>query len=375
MSATRDSGATMGYIAVLFVLAAGAAALVWFGIPVTSSGSSVSEAQGFESSPKDPLEAPISRDFSWTNDMVWIPSGTFWRGSESGQSDERPVREISITGFWMDQTEVTVRQYEQFVRETDYVTVAERKPNPEDFPGADPALLVPGSVVFAPPMEPVSLQNHYAWWSYAPGASWRRPEGAESSISGRENFPVVHVCWEDVVAYANWAGKRLPTEAEWEYAARGGFNRREFIWGNDLAPNQQWRANIWQGEFPVHNSANDGFAAVGPVRSFQANGYGLYDMAGNVWEWCLDWYLPDYYSSCPPKDPPGPNTSYDPNEPGVMKKVMRGGSYLCDDSYCSGYRPASRMKSSPDTGLSHTGFRCIRPGPSPEQIAQLLAEE
>ena len=370
MSRSHDNGSPLGYVTVVLLLAGLAAGLVWFGIPMERSGDSNTADEPTPGT----VASSIVRDFSWTNDMVWIPPGKFWRGSDTGQSDERPVRELTISGFWMDKTEVTVKQYDAFVRDTDYVTVAERKPNPEDFPGADPALLVPGSVVFARPTEPVSLQNHYAWWTYAPGASWRRPEGAESNVSGKENFPVVHVCWEDVTAYAEWAGKRLPTEAEWEYAARGGFNRREFIWGNELAPNQHWRANIWQGEFPVVNSSNDGFEGVGPVASFEPNEYGLYDMAGNVWEWCLDWYLPDYYATGPAVDPPGPNTSYDPNEPGVMKKVMRGGSYLCDDSYCSGYRPAARMKSSPDTGLSHTGFRCVRPGPSPEEIAQILAK-
>lgn len=365
-----QGGGILAYVGVVILLAGLVAGLVWYAFP-TSARRAVSKTP--ESAAPAEVKAAIPRDFSWTNDMVWIPAGKFWRGSETGQSDERPVREVSLSGYWIDKTEVTVGQYAEFVRETNYVTVAERKPDPAAFPGADPALLVPGSVIFAPPTQAVSLSNHYAWWSYAPGASWRHPEGADSSIAGKENFPAVHVCWEDAVAYADWANKRLPSEAEWEYAARGGFDRRKFIWGEELAPNRHWRANIWQGDFPVVDSGHDGFRGVGPVGAFEPNGYGLFDMAGNVWEWCLDWYMPDYYATGPVDNPPGPNTSYDPNEPGVMKKIMRGGSYLCDESYCAGYRPSARMKSSPDTGLSHTGFRCVRPGPSPEDIAALLA--
>ncbi len=365
---SKESSNASFYLATL-VLAVAVGTAVWILVPRPNDPATETAAESPSS-----LGEGIQLDFSWTNDMVWIPPGQFWRGSEKGQSDEQPVRELAMNGFWIDRTEVTVRQYDEFVRATSYVTVAEQQPDPSQFPGADPALLVPGSVVFARPSQPVSLNNHYAWWTYIPGASWRNPDGPASSNSGRENFPVVHVCWQDAVAYATWANKRLPTEAEWEYAARGGFQRREFIWGEELAPNQEWRGNIWQGEFPMVNSGHDGFVGVGPVESFEPNAFGLYDMAGNVWEWCLDWYLPDYYASCPSSNPPGPNTSYDPNEPGVMKKVMRGGSYLCDESYCAGYRPAMRMKSSPDTGLSHTGFRCVRPGPSPEEIARIISK-
>ncbi|MBI3850952.1 MAG: formylglycine-generating enzyme family protein [Verrucomicrobia bacterium] len=292
--------------------------------------------------------------------MVWIPGGTFWMGSDEGQTDERPLHEVTVNGFWMDKTEVTNEQFEKFVRATGYVTVAERKPDPKDFPGVPSENLVPGSIVFTPPPGEVALDNHFAWWSYVPGANWRHPEGPDSTIQGREKFPVVHVSWDDAMAYAKWAGNRLPTEAEWEFAARGGLARQPYVWGKEQVPGGKWQANIWQGRFPNENTLADGFKGAAPVASFPPNGYGLYDVAGNVWEWCADWYLPDYYAHSPKENPPGPDTSFDPNEPGVMKRVQRGGSYLCSDLYCIGYRPSARMKSTPDTGLSHTGFRCVR---------------
>jgi formylglycine-generating enzyme required for sulfatase activity len=301
-----------------------------------------------------------------TNEMVWIPPGTFAMGSESdGQSDERPVHSVAVDGFWMDQYEVTNEKFEKFVRATGYVTIAERKPDPKDFPGADPSMLVPGSVVFSPPPGEVPLYDHSAWWKYVPGANWRHPEGPSSNLQGREKHPVVHICWLDAAAYAGWSGKRLPTEAEWEYAARGGLDKKPYAWGDEKVPNGKWMANIWQGTFPNENLLSDGFRLTAPVGTFPANGFGLYDMAGNVWEWCADWYRPEYYGNSPAKNPRGPGDSFDPNEPGVMKRVMRGGSYLCSDLYCIGYRPSARMKSSPDTGLSHTGFRCVKDAPAP----------
>ncbi len=294
-----------------------------------------------------------------TNDMVWIPGGTYQMGAEDGLPDERPVHTVTVDGFWMDKAEVTNEQFERFVKATGYVTVAEKKPDAKDFPNVPSDRLVPGSVVFVPPAGEVSLSDYYKWWTYLPGANWRHPDGPASDLKGRARHPVVHVCWQDAMAYAAWAGKRLPTEAEWEFAARGGLAGERYVWGGDQTPNGRWPANTWQGKFPVHNDGEDGFQTTAPVASFPPNGYGLFDMSGNVWEWCLDWYMPDYYARSPAKNPTGPNESFDPNEPGVMKRVQRGGSFLCNDAYCSGYRPGARMKASPDTGLSHSGFRCV----------------
>ena len=305
-------------------------------------------------------DAASSNDGSWTNNMVWIDGGTFWMGSGDGHPDEQPVHPVTVSGLWMDKTEVTNEQFERFVRETGYVTVAERRPDPKEFPNAPPEMLVPGSVVFNPPPGEVTLENHYIWWKWTPGASWRHPEGPGSDIKGREKHPVVHVCWVDATAYANWADKRLPTEAEWEFASRGGLERKLYSWGDDQTPGGHWLANIWQGRFPNENTQGDGFRGTAPVAAFSPNGYGLYDMAGNVWEWCSDWYRPDYYAAGSKTNPTGPLDSLDPGEPNVAKKVMRGGSFLCSDLYCTGYRPSARMKSSPDTGLSHTGFRCVK---------------
>ncbi len=299
-----------------------------------------------------------------TNGMVWIPAGEFWMGTADGRSDQMPQHRVSVSGFWLDRTEVTNEEFERFVTASGYVTLAERKPDPKDFPGAPPELLVPGAVVFSPPENEVALTDAMSWWRYVPGASWRHPEGPNSSILGREKHPVVQVAWLDAVAYAQWAGKRLPTEAEFEYAARGGLDRQEFAWGSEQTPGGKWLANIWQGRFPKENTAGDGFAGTAPVASFPANGFGLFDMAGNVWQWCSDWYRSDYYAQSPAQDPPGPTDSFDPEEPGTKKRVQRGGSYLCNDSYCGGYRPGARMKCTPDTGLSHSGFRCAAGGPA-----------
>jgi formylglycine-generating enzyme required for sulfatase activity len=273
--------------------------------------------------------------------------------------DAQPVHEVELDGFWMDRTPVTNAQFGEFVRATGYITVAERKPNAADFPGVPEQDLVPGSVVFSPPTDAVPLDDARQWWRYVPGADWRHPEGPGSSTAGRENHPVVHVAFEDAEAYARWAGKRLPTEAEWEYAARGGFDQLPYIWGRELTPKGRWMANTFQGHFPDKNTKKDGYEGTSPVGSFPPNAFGLHDMAGNVWQWCSDWYRPDYYAHSPKKNPKGPKDSFDPQEPNQKKRVQRGGSFLCSDQYCSRYMPGGRGKGAIDTGSSHVGFRCV----------------
>ena len=301
-----------------------------------------------------------------TAGMAWVPGGRFWRGSDEFY-DSRPVREVEVDGFWVDRTEVTNAQFARFVAATGYRTVAERPLDPSQFPGANPADLVPGSIVFTPPDHDVDINAPLSWWSYVAGAGWKHPRGPGSSIEGRDDEPVVQVCWDDAVAYANWAGKRLPTEAEWEYAARGGLDRTAYTWGNDPPSASPTRANIWQGRFPTRNSVADGFGGAAPVGSFPANGYGLHDMAGNVWEWCADWYRPDAYGSGSTRNPVGPSNSFDPDEPGIPKRVQRGGSFLCSDDYCVRYRPGTRGKGDPGSAASHVGFRCVRSAPGPDR--------
>jgi formylglycine-generating enzyme required for sulfatase activity len=297
--------------------------------------------------------------------MSWIPGGEFLMGSDFPMfRDARPVHLVYVDGFFIDKTEVTNEQFERFVKATGYVTVAERVPTAEEFPGAPPENLVAGSVVFTPPSTPVPLNNHFQWWGYIHGADWRHPQGPDSGISDKMDHPVVHVAYEDVVAFAAWAGKRLPTEAEWEFAARGGLAKKAYIWGDDFEPDGKAMANSFQGHFPDHNTHQDGYDTTAPVGSFPSNGYGLYDMAGNVWEWTSDWYRPDYYRSLAaagvPRNPQGPSNSFDPSEPGVQKKVHKGGSYLCTDQYCARYMPGGRGKGALDTGTSHLGFRLVK---------------
>ncbi len=299
--------------------------------------------------------------------MVAIPAGTFSMGSDDPRfPDASPVHPVHVDAFWIDRTDVTNAQFEKFVAATGYVTVAEKKPDPATVPGAPPELLVPGAVVFSKPTGPVTLDNPMQWWRYVPGASWRHPEGPASDLRGKENHPVVNVAWQDAAAYAGWAGKRLPTEAEWEYAARGGLDRKPYVWGNDFRPAGKFMANTFQGHFPDDNTAEDGYAGTAPVGSFPPNGYGLFDMAGNVWQWCSDWYRPDYYATLTTgnggkvsTNPQGPDRSLDPDEPEIPKRVMKGGSYLCTDQYCGRFMPGSRGKGDPDTPLNHVGFRCV----------------
>jgi formylglycine-generating enzyme len=306
--------------------------------------------------------------------MVWIPGGEFSMGAQSPPDmddvgmkatlDSRPIHRVYVDGFFMDKTDVTNAEFEKFVKATGYVTVAERKPRAEDYPGAPPENLVAGSVVFAAPDHPVPLNNHFQWWTYVPGANWRHPLGPNSNVVSKGNYPVVHIAYEDAEAYAKWAGKRLPTEAEWEFAARGGLAGKPYVWGDEFRPHGRWMANTFQGRFPDKDTADDGYAGIAPVAQFPANEYGLYDMAGNVWQWTSDWYRPDYYAQLAAaggvaRNPQGPSSSYDPAEPGHAKKVHRGGSFLCTDQYCSRYMVGTRGKGDIDTGTNHLGFRCV----------------
>jgi formylglycine-generating enzyme required for sulfatase activity len=306
-------------------------------------------------------------------DMVWIPGGTFRMGSANFYPEERPVREVTVDGFWMDRYAVTNDQFSRFVAQTGYVTVAERAPRPEDFPGAPLENLVPGSMVFQKRTGPVDLRNYANWWAWVPGASWRHPAGPRSSLDGRGRHPVVHVALEDIEAYARWAEQDLPTEAEWEFAARGGLDGATFTWGNDEFPGGKAMVNSWQGEFPWQNLLTDGHEGISPVGSFPPNGYGLYDMAGNVWEWTSDWYEPRgsnpmVKSCCLSSVNPritSPEKSYDHRQPQfpIPRKVVKGGSHLCAPNYCFRYRPAARQPQMIDTGMGHMGFRCVTRSP------------
>lgn len=291
--------------------------------------------------------------------MTWIPPGRFAMGSAQGQEDARPVHTVELSGFWMDTTPVTNAEFARFVAATHYITVAERTPSATELPNVPTDKRIAGALVFHSPSTAVPLNDVSRWWQYVPGACWSHPEGPGSDLQGRADHPVVQVCYDDAVAYARWAGKRLPTEAEWEYAARGGLSQMPYVWGKEQRPGGKYMANTWQGHFPNVNSKADGYARTSPVRAFPANGFGLYDMAGNVWEWCSDWYRPDYYANSPRIDPQGPSDSFDPDEPDQPKRVQRGGSFLCSDQYCSGYRPDRRGRGAVDTGADNIGFRCV----------------
>ncbi len=306
--------------------------------------------------------------------MVWIPGGEFTMGwdGEFGRPDERPLHRVRLDGFWIKQTPVTNAEFREFVDATGYVTTAEKKPELEEImksmppgtPPPDESMLVAASMVFTPPDGPVGLDNPLVWWQWRAGASWKQPKGPGSSIDQIPDHPVVHVSWYDAKAYADWKGMSLPTEAQFEYAARGGHEQWQNTWGDEPVDAGAPKINIWEGPFPGRNYKKDGYYTTSPVKAFAPNDYGLYDMAGNVWEWTADWYHADAYRMNQRKgvaeNPAGPRISYDPLEPHLPKKVTRGGSFLCNDAYCSGYRPAARMKTSPDTSLNHTGFRVVK---------------
>lgn len=318
------------------------------------------------------LENKISAPSNAPGGMVFIPGGTFSMGTDRAwetlcdmpgtTADATPIHRTYIDAFWMDEHEVTNAQFAAFVRATGYVTVAEKTPTKEEFPQAPAEALVAGSAVFVPARQPIPLNDHLQWWTYKQGASWQHPDGPGSRAE--DNQPVVHVAWEDAVAYARWAGKCLPTEAEWEFAARGGEGGQLYSWGNELKVNNKFMCNSYQGTFPVSNTREDGFEGTAPIKQFPPNGYGLYDVAGNVWEWCSDWYDFDYYRTLSlgqtTSNPQGPARSYDPSEPGVMKKVHRGGSFLCTDQYCARYMNGTRGKGDWRTSTNHLGFRCVK---------------
>jgi formylglycine-generating enzyme len=302
-----------------------------------------------------------------TKGMVHVPGGTFLMGSEDFYPEERPVHRVSVDGFWLDEHPVTVAEFRRFVKATGYATVAERPPDPQQYPDADPELLVPGSLVFHATPGPVDLRDVSNWWSYAIGAQWRHPDGPGSTLDGRDRHPVTHIACEDAEAFAAWAGKELPSEAEWEFAARGGLESATFVWGDEFAPKGRMMANTWQGEFPWQNLKTDGFEGTSPVKSFPPNGYGLYDMAGNVWEWTGDYFSAFQgdtgHACCAPRNPRSvsPEHSMVSDQPGahIPRKVIKGGSHLCAPNYCLRYRPAARQSETIDTSTSHIGFRCI----------------
>jgi sulfatase modifying factor 1 len=301
-------------------------------------------------------------------DMVLVHGGTFRMGSSKHYPEEQPVHRVTVGSFWIDPTPVTNRVFRAFVEATGYVTFAEIAPDPGHYPGALPHMLKAGSLIFNPPDHPVDLTNFANWWAFKFGANWRRPYGKGSSVRGLDDHPVVHVAFQDAEAYARWVGKELPTEAEWEFAARGGLEGAEFAWGDEFMPNNQQMANTWQGKFPHENLATDGFARTSPVEAFPPNGYGLFDMIGNVWEWTTDWYSPKHEAEsskvcCIPDNPRGGPlaASYDPHLPRIRipRKVLKGGSHLCAPNYCRRYRPAARHPQPIDTSTSHIGFRCV----------------
>jgi len=367
---------------IVLVLAALAAGAFLYGTtrPKVAPDTSPTTAAGFLPTRPNPARPPGPAP----EGMVWIPGGEFSMGSDAAceslcglpgvTRDALPIHRVYVDGFWMDKTDVTNEKFQEFVIATGYVTVAERAPTKEEFPTAPPENLVAGSTVFTPTPGPVSLKNHFQWWRYQQGADWRHPEGPDTDLRGREKYPVVQIAYSDAAAYAKWAGRRLPTEAEFEFAARGGLSGTTYAWGDGLKPGGKWMANIYQGQFPVKDAGEDGFAGLAPVAQFPPNGYGLHDMAGNVWQWCSDWYRRDYYEQLAAtggtaRNPQGPDTPFDPLEPTEKKRVHRGGSFLCTDQYCTRYMVGTRGKGEVSTGSNHLGFRCVK-APSGAQTNQ-----
>jgi formylglycine-generating enzyme len=351
----------------LFLLAAG----ISIGVNRVSPAASTSAGAAAVSAPPD---------------MRWIPTGEFTMGTDNPRSmhNERPAHRVHVNGYWLDTHDVTNAEFRKFVEATGYVTTAEhsvdwdqlQKELPPGTPKPPDEMLKPGSLVFTPPDHPVDLRDMGNWWTWTSGATWRHPQGPGSNIDGLDNYPVVQVSWADAVAYAKWAGKRLPTEAEWEYAARGGHEGTRYYWGNDFKPNGKFMCNTFTGEFPYHNTAEDGYAGTSPWGAFPPNGYGLYDMAGNVWQWCADSYRADAFDACPAgaccANPKGPKDSFDPTAPNPVaeERVTKGGSFLCSAAYCESYRPTARRGVTPDTSTGHIGFRCAMSagdGSSPKQ--------
>ena len=347
--------------------------MAWF-TPAISADEGAPAIGGSAFSPTVPNQFPVPNNAP--PGMVWIPGGEFSMGCKlpstgfcttatmNAVNDAQPIHRVYVDGFWMDRTDVTNEEFAKFVNATGYLTVAEIAPTKEQFPTAPPENLVAGSVVFTPTAQPVPLNDYSQWWRYIKGANWRHPTGPDSDLQGKEKYPVVQVCYADAVAYAKWAGKRLPTEAEWEFAGRGGLSGKTYAWGDELRPEGKWMANTYQGQFPVEDTGDDGFVGLAPVAQFPPNGYGLYDMAGNVWQWCSDWYRPDYYSQLKlagivvARNPSGPDSSFDPGDD-QPQHVQRGGSFLCTDQYCTRYMMGTRGKGDFDTGNNTVGFRCV----------------
>ncbi len=355
------------------------AMIVFENAPAIAALSTTGDSTNVISSPFMPtIPNPVPAPTNAPAGMAWIPGGEFSMGcmtpndgycttaTMQSVQDSQPIHRVYVDGFWMDKTDVTNDEFEKFVKATGYKTIAEIAPTQEQFPTAPPENLVAGSTVFTPTTNAVPLNDYYQWWQYVHGANWRHPTGPDSDIKGRGNYPVVQVAYADARAYAKWAGKRLPTEAEWEFAGRGGLTGKTYAWGDELKPNGKWMANIYTGKFPVKDTGDDGFAGIAPVAQFPPNGYGLYDMAGNVWQWCSDWYRPDYYArlklaggGAVVRNPQGPPSSYNPSDD-QPQRVHRGGSFLCTDEYCTRYMMGTRGKGDVDTGSNHVGFRCVK---------------